>query len=200
MLVVYGGALSPVTLAHEKIINELSKQFKVIVMPVGDKYKKNELLHSRHRLNMLHAVGFNKNISISKIEINNPNILHTYETLLLLKKEYPNEDIKFVIGSDNLISFHTWRYAEEILKEFGLIVIQRDTLNFNEIINSNNLLLNYVHNIKLVNLDITQGISSTNLRNLLKQQCSIEELNKYVNPKVLDYILENKLFKIKGDR
>lgn len=196
MIAVYGGALSPITLAHEKIIRDLSEKYKVVIMPVGDKYEKNDLLPSEDRLKMLNCLDFNTNVSISTIEIDNPNILHTYETLTLLKKEYPNEDIKFVTGSDNLINFHTWGNAKEILSEFGLLVIKRDGFDFDEIINNNSLLLNYVHNIVAIELDIEQGISSTKLRELLKQEnYEIEEINKYVNNKVLDYILKNKLFK-----
>lgn len=200
MIVVYGGALSPITLAHEKIIRDLSKEFKVVVMPVGDKYEKNDLLPSEDRLKMLNCLDFNENVSISTIEIDNPNILHTYETLTLLKKEYPNENIKFVTGSDNLVSFHTWGNAKEILEEFGLLVIKRDGFDFDKIVNNDLLLSNYVHNIVAIELDIEKGISSTKLRKLLREKTyNLEELNKYVDNKVLNYILENKLFENEGD-
>lgn len=196
MIAVYGGALSPITLAHEKIIRDLSKDYKVVVMPVGDNYKKKDLLPSKHRLNMINLLDFNDNVFISTIEIDNPNILQTYDTLVLLQKQYPAEQIRFVTGSDNLIDFDSWGNAENILKEFGLIVINRDNFNPNEIINNNKLLCNYVHNIKIIDLDILKGISSTNLRETIKaKNYDIKQLKKYVNDEVLSYIIENKLFK-----
>lgn len=196
MIAVYGGALSPITLAHEKIIRDLSKDYKVVVMPVGDNYKKKDLLSSKHRLNMINLLDFNDNVFISTIEIDNPNILQTYDTLVLLQKQYPAEQIRFVTGSDNLIDFDSWGNAKDILKEFGLIVINRDNFNPNEIIKSNKLLCNYVHNIEIIDLDILKGISSTNLRETIKaKNYDVEQLKKYVNDEVLSYIIENKLFK-----
>lgn len=196
MIAVYGGALSPITLAHEKIIKDLSKAFNVVVMPVGDKYEKIDLLPAKDRLNMISLLNLNNNVSISTIEIDNPKILHTYETLTLLKHQYPTEEIRFVTGSDNLIGFDKWGNAENILKEFGLIVINRDEFNPVDIINNNKLLLNYIHNIEIVKLNIIKGISSTNLRETIKKEnYDIDELRKYVDDKVLSYILKNKLFK-----
>lgn len=196
MIAVYGGSLSPITLAHEQIIRSLAETYKVIIIPVGDKYKKDELLPSKDRLNMIKCLDFNKNVSISTIEIDSKDILNTYETLNILKKENPNEELKFIIGTDNLIDFPNWDNAREILDEFGLIVIKRDSLDFNSIINNNQLLLNYVHNIVDIDLNIETGISSTKLRTLLKKEnYNMEELSKYINDKVLSYILKNKLFK-----
>lgn len=49
----------------------------------------------------------------------------TYEVLTALKKEYSDDRFVWVMGADNLASFHTWEHADDILQHFAVAVVDR---------------------------------------------------------------------------
>ena len=68
---IYGGAFNPPHLSHIKIVKELLKRKyldKIIIVPVGNYYKKDELINFEDRYNMLKLIFKNKNITISDYE------------------------------------------------------------------------------------------------------------------------------------
>ncbi len=59
MNIVYGGSFNPPTKAHLNIIKKLLDEFeeaKVILLPVGNDYKKKELIDFKFRSDMLHLM------------------------------------------------------------------------------------------------------------------------------------------------
>ena len=51
-----------------------------------------------------------------------------------MKKLYPDEEIYFVLGLDNLDEFDTWREYEYMLENFKFLVMKRDGYDFDEVI------------------------------------------------------------------
>ncbi len=48
---------------------------------------------------------------------------YTIDTLRELRNPY--EDLEFIIGYDNIFSFHTWKDPDEIMKLAKIIVLKR---------------------------------------------------------------------------
>jgi nicotinate-nucleotide adenylyltransferase len=124
---VYGGSFNPPTMAHRKIVELLCKRDdanKVILVPVGDDYKKPYLAPFEHRFSMLEIMTNDlDNVVISTIE-QHEKFQGTLSSLKKLKIDF--NPLSFVIGSDQIDDLPQWIDSEKLLKSYRFIIIQRD--------------------------------------------------------------------------
>lgn len=195
---IIGGSYNPIGIHHliigQTIINDLQLK-KIIYVPVSDKYEKKclkENVTELHRIEMLKlAIKSNDKFELNLVEIiNKEKQLKTIDTLQILSKQY-SSNVALIIGSDNLIELPTWYKAETLLKKYKIIVVSRGTNNIQMIINSNRILKHYKNSITEVNV-VNTDISSTLIRNNIKNNKSIDYLTP---PEVIEYIYENSLYK-----
>ena len=103
---VFGGSFNPPHKMHLNIgVQLVNKQYvdNVIYVPTGSKYKyKNNLLPDKNRLEMLEILTKNyEYLDVNDYELKD-EVVYTCETLAYFKEVYPNDDIYFVCGADNL--------------------------------------------------------------------------------------------------
>lgn len=198
-LCIFGGSFNPVTNLHmsmaERIIDELDIDL-FIFEPVGDKYEKDELISSRERHEMLELAiqdAENPKLQVGSYEMNQFIQPTTMATLSHYKEIYPDAEIFFMVGSDNLKKISGWANNENLLTNFQMVCIQRegDENIYQEII-LNDIYLSRQHKrIHIIYENATNNISSTKVRNLIKSKKSITWL---VPPSVKRYILEHGLY------
>lgn len=199
ILAIFGGSFNPPLNSHfslaEQILNEYEYIEKVIFVPVSSKYNKSGLLENHHRYNMLKIVcDKNENFEVSDIELKQENQLHTLETLELLQKEYPDYELFFTLGTDNLKDIPNWGTPEILLSKFKILVIERDEDNMDEIIESDAFLKAYKDSFIKVKENIRSNISSTFVREKIRRGKSI----RYLTPdEVFYYIKESDLYNSK---
>lgn len=190
MVVVFGGAFNPPTIAHKEIyylIDKLVGFDHFIYLPVSNKYNKSTLISDVYRIDMLKILIEDlPKASLSLLEIDDPNYLGTYESLKRLKEFFPEEDIAFIVGSDNLLNLKKWIKADALIAEFKFIVINRNRLDAKKIIEKEPLLNKYKENFQIIS-GFNQYISSTAFRDSLDPS--------YVVDKVYQYIMENDLYR-----
>ena len=195
-IVVFGGSFNPPLNSHfslaEQIVNEYEQVEKVIFVPVNNLYEKENLLGNEHRYNMLKLViDKNPNFELSRIELDSKRPLYTIETLLILKDKYPQYDILFTIGSDNLKQLDSWKKVEELVTKFKILVLERDEDDMDKIIQSNDFLKAHKDSFIKVKNNVRSNLSSTFVRNKIKEGKSI----RYLTPdEVVNYMKENNLF------
>ena len=149
---------------------------------------KNNLLNDKIRVKMLSLmIKDEKNMKISKYELKNKTV-YTYETLNYFKKKYNNDEIYFICGTDNLTYMDTWAKGIDILENYKILVIKRDTDDINEIIKR---LKKYQKNIIITDI-IPNNISSTKIRNMIKDEN--KNINDYLDLSVLNYIKRKKIY------
>jgi len=181
----WGGCFNPPSCAHielaKEVLNNL-KLDKIIFVPVGNYYEKEGLEDSKHRYNMLKlATNDNENLEVEDIEIKETKKLYAKDAFKMIKEKYFEDDIYFIMGSDNFINIHKWKDYEIIINKYKYIVIQRPSFNVN--IEKENI-INY-------RPEQTKDISSTKIRSLLEAN---GDLKKYIDKEVYKYIIENKLY------
>lgn len=185
---IFGGSFNPPHKMHKNIALNLIKNNyldKVIYVPTGNKYNKEELIDSKHRYNMIKLMIKNyNNLELSDYELKN-TLTYTYQTLNYFKKTYPNDEIYFICGSDNLKKITTWRNYEYILNNFKILIVKRNNDDINDILNSINS-----KNIMIANIEL-DNVSSTYIRKNIKDKQKI--LNK-IDKAVLEYIKEKNLY------
>lgn len=196
IIAIFGGSFNPPLNSHfslaEQMVNEYKEIEKVVFVPVSSNYAKKGLAENEHRYNMLKMVcDKNDDFEVSDIELLQDRQLHTLETLELLKKEYPNNTLYFTIGTDNLKELSTWWTAEELVSKYKIFVIERDEDIMNDIIENDEFLKRNQASFIKVKENIRSNISSTFVRDKIKQGKSI----RYLTPdEVYYYIKENNLY------
>lgn len=188
---IFGGTFNPPHKMHKQIAIELLNNKyldKVIYVPVSDNYNKPNILNGIDRVKMLELMISNiDDILSSKIEVSSFEVdgsLHTINTLNHFKTVYPDDDIYFICGTDNLDDFHRWNSFEEILKNYKLLVISRDEYNYDEIIKKFG---DYSKNIFLAPIS-SKKISSTQIRKEIIKNGFSNKLNNYIDNSTIDYL------------
>ena len=184
MVYVYGGSFNPPTLAHKRIIQTLlntDPKSEVIVVPVGNDYKKIGLIDIEHRLNMLQRMLFGMSrVTISRLEIDEP-YQGTLATLNKLSETYPQ--ISYVIGSDQLSDIKKWIDAETLLAKYPFIIMMRNNMHPDE---AEFMVNGLSHDFHYIHFD--QPMASTDIRH------KKHGYEKNLDVSVLAYIEEHHLY------
>lgn len=204
MIVVFGGSFNPPTIAHINILKELYNDKslnieKIIIVPVSNKYEKDNLIEFKHRYNML-KIATEKYDFIEVSDIDNilQRSMKTYEVLNYINKRFKYKTtIGFLLGADNFNCFNQWINSEYILKNYYLLVIEREGFNVLSTIKNNKILFENKNKIKIIKADDSLfTISSTKVRNNIKD---LSKIKLFLDDLVLDYIEKNNLYHIRSD-
>lgn len=186
---IFGGSFNPPHNMHKKIGLELIEKGyldKVIYVPTGDKYQKEDLIPAMKRYEMIKLmIKDSHDLSVSDYEIKN-KLTYTYQTLSYFHHLYKDDEIYFICGSDNLLEFNTWNNYHYILDKYKILVIQRGEDEIEKITKE------YPNVIKT---DITiSNLSSTKIRELIKEN-NREELSTKLDSSVIEYIKKENLYR-----
>lgn len=125
----FGGCFNPPTLAHFEIVKNALTEFnldKVIIVPMGDKYQKQDLISFEHRFNMLSKMFENeKNVDISRMQANQEEVSYAIDSFKKIDNIYENDERYFIMGDDNFSKIETWKDGKELIKNRKFIVFER---------------------------------------------------------------------------
>ena len=195
VIAVFGGSFNPPANSHislaKQVLENNSNIEKVIFVPVNVKYNKEGLASNEDRFFMLQKIcANNEGIEVSDIEITSQRQLYTIETLRLIQEKYKEYEIYFVLGTDNLKELETWHEADELLKKFKMLVLERGDDDIEQIIEEDDFLRKYKTSfIKLKNIEKI-NLSSTEIRDKVKRGESVTDLVPF---EIMDKVI--KLYK-----
>ena len=195
VIAVFGGSFNPPANSHislaKQVLENNSNIEKVIFVPVNVKYNKEGLASNEDRFFMLQKIcANNEGIEVSDIEITSQRQLYTIETLRLIQEKYKEYEIYFVLGTDNLKELETWHEADELLKKFKMLVLERGDDDIEQIIEEDDFLRKYKTSfIKLQNIEKI-NLSSTEIRDKVKRGESVTDLVPF---EIMDKVI--KLYK-----
>ena len=183
---LFGGTFDPLhnghlTIAKSVLEQGLADEVWLLVTPCNPWKKDNDLLDDNLRLEMaVNAVEGIEGLTVSDYEMHLPKPSYTANTLRHISADYPNHKFILTIGADNWTKFSNWRDSDFILENYPIIVYPRQGCNITGITPKATVL-----DCPLVN------ISSTEIRNLVKQGAPIDHL---VPPSVAHTIAEKTLY------
>lgn len=192
IIAVFGGSFNPPANSHINLAKQILENDKniekVIFVPVNEKYNKDGLASNEDRLFMLQEIcKNNENIEVSDIEVSSQRQLYTIETLTLIQEQYKENEIYFVLGTDNLKELETWYKTKELLEKFKILVLERGSDKVEDIIENSDFLKRHkTAIIKSPNIEKID-LSSTEVREKVKAGEDIKEL---VPKEILDKVLE----------
>lgn len=173
------GSFDPVHIGHLYMATEalnLNLVDKVIFVPAFQNPWKEKSADFWHRCSMLSsAIADIPNCAVSEVE----KLLHppyySYNTLRVLKDQYPNDDLYLIVGADVASEIKNWNNGSWILSNYRLITVRRDGYDYKAVLDIPN----------------TLNVSSTYIRDLYKQKKQVYPLV----PKELDvYIKKYKIY------
>lgn len=197
-IAIFGGSFNPPLNSHlelaKQILENLNYIERIIYVPVSTKYnRKSNLIEDSHRYNMIKIMCEDeKNLEVSDIEITYERQLYTIETLDIFQNKYPEYDIYFIMGTDNLKDLHTWKEPGRILEEYKIIVLERGEDKLEKIIENDELLRKNKKSIIEVKEIKPIKISSTMIREKIKNG---EDVKDFFKEEVLEYVTTNELYK-----
>ena len=128
---IMGGTFNPIHLGHlllaEWALDEVPLD-EVWFIPTGSSYMKSsrEILPGEERMRMTElAIRGNSRFRCLDLEIRREGPTYTYETLRLLRAQYPEDSFFFILGADCLYTVENWKNPEEIFRNCTLVAAAR---------------------------------------------------------------------------
>ena len=199
---IYGGTFNPPHAGHIQAAKEalVTLQLdKLIIIPAHVAPHK-ELPEGspspEQRMDMVRlAVQDCDKIEVSDMELKRPGKSYTYQTILELRKRYPQAQLHLIMGTDMFLAFEEWSEPDIIMANAVIAVLYRGEKGERDaIIAQKEHLEARGAKIKIVKNQVL-AISSTNLRRLLAFRCAEPFLPEGAG----EYIHENGLYDVKAN-
>ena len=194
---IYGGTFNPIHNTHIEIAKAAQSQFsldKIIFLVAGTPPHKNtaEETSDMNRLTMVRlGISDYPLFSVDDREIYRQGKSYSYKTFLEYSKEYPNDELFFIMGSDSLINFKNWVNPDLISSLATVLVaprlgddIEKIELALHEcknIFDGDFFLIDYKAN----------DVSSSQIREDVMQS---RDIKSRVKKNVYEYILNHNLY------
>ncbi len=189
---LFGGTFDPPHIGHliiaEFILSDLDVD-KILFIPSSIPPHKPSCSYSAasSRVEMLQiSIKGTPAFQISDIELNRPGVSYSVDTIKQIKSQMnlPEEELYFLIGSDSLIEFQTWKNPEEILSLARVIIASRPLFT------KDMVKPEFLGKVRFLNTPQID-ISSSMIRERVREKKSIRY---YVIPEVLEYIKKKRLY------
>ena len=116
--IIFGGAFDPVHNGHINMAEKAAKtlQGEVVFVPARISVWKESSAPVSDKINMLQlALKGKEHLSIDEYEVNSgKDINYSIDTVRYFKDRYPNDDLYYLIGVDQVNEFHRWKDAKEL--------------------------------------------------------------------------------------
>ena len=195
---IFGGSFDPVHIEHVRLAEAAVKTLaldKLLIMPASTPpHKKGKRLSpAEDRLTMCRlAFAHLPCVEVSDYEIQQEGTSYTYLTCRHFKSLYQNARLFWLVGTDMLRDFPTWKNPESILNDATLAVCGRAEKEGWEEAELENFRRKFNKDLAFVDYNAT-AVSSTQIRVLAGAGMRITHL---ADEKVAEYIDEKGLYKI----
>lgn len=195
---IMGGTFNPIHIGHLIIAESAYEAYEldeVLFVPSGVSYMKDqsEILDAKKRVHMTGlAIEDNPHFALSTIEIDRDGNSYSYETLETLRRQNPNTEYFFLVGSDTLFALETWKHPEILLPSCTILVAVRDGVPMEKMQeHAKYLEEKFGGCIELLTTPNIE-ISATDIRNRLANDRNVKY---FVPDSVLEFIQKKGLYK-----
>jgi len=193
---ILGGTFDPIHNGHLYLAKEAQKHLnlqQVLFLPNAQPPHRNKSVATlEQRLHMLHlALKDKPQFEISLNEVERGGTSYTYQTIEILKKLHPNDELIFLMGLDEFVDFPKWKHPEEIIKFCSLGVVYRpgSEKSIKDLENDKNyrLFIPKTTFIEVEGIDV----SASNIRRIIASKL---EWGGLLPPEVKKYIKELQIY------
>ena len=182
---LFGGSFNPIHVGHISLAQQLLQlagldEVWLMVSPQNPlKQGSSDLLDDQLRFEMAQqALKDVRGVRACDYELHLPKPSYTWNTLQHLKEDYPDHQFTLLIGGDNWQNFHRWYRADDIIRNYPIVVYpRRDSYIDPEALPAN---------VTVVNTELLD-ISSTQIRNRVRQG---EDIQGMVPPVIEEQVCQ----------
>ena len=185
-IALFGTSADPPTIGHKKILEELSKIYKLTIAYASNNPQK------EHKEDILIRSLLLKTLID---DLNNPKIIFNQkisskwaiESIKMCKNIYKINNLDFVIGSDLIADIFSWKDFENIVDEVNFFIIERES-----------------HPVESINLKILEKhrvnfkISKLNIPNISSSMVRLKTNYSYLPKSLIDIVKKNNLYFFKN--
>ena len=135
---LFGGSFNPIHYGHIRLARQLLAlaaldEVWFVVSPQNPLKQQNDLLDDDLRLQMVEmALQREKGLWACDIEFRLPRPSYTWNTLQTLRQEHPDDEFTLLIGGDNWERFPLWYRADDIVRDYDIVVYPRTGSDIDE--------------------------------------------------------------------
>ena len=129
---LFGGSFNPIHIGHIALARQLKvlaglDEVWLMVSPQNPlKQGSSDLLDDQLRYQLARlALHGEEGIVASDYELHLPKPSYTWNTLERLRQDFPQHTFLLLIGGDNWQHFHRWYRADDIVREYQIVVYPR---------------------------------------------------------------------------
>lgn len=197
---IMGGTFNPIHNGHIKLADTAYKELKldkVWFMPskIPPHKENSKIVDEKHRVKMINlAIKDYDYFELSELELKREGITYTSQTLEYLRDKYPNDEFFFILGADSICNIESWNRPSVLFKLTHFIVACRDDVDYKQLEEQCRYLqVKYDAKISIIHME-KMDISSSYIRQKYYSKDKFEKFNYYVDKRVNDYILSEKLY------
>lgn len=204
---IYGGTFDPPHLGHMKAAAMsmkylgLDRLFLIPTKQPPHKELPENAASPEDRLAMteLMADGLGKNVQALDLELRRDGKSYTADTVEQLHKQYPDDELWLLVGTDMFLSLQTWHQPERILRMAGIAAFSRWEQDDGEVLQKQSDFLRETYGAKeqIIPLPRVTEVSSTQLRGKLASGDSAAASLLWIQ--VYGYILRHELYGTHAD-
>jgi nicotinate-nucleotide adenylyltransferase len=195
---ILGGTFDPPHIGHLILAEYTAESInldKVLFVPAGIQPLKDDIRSDvKHRLAMLKlAIQDNPQFEISRVDIDREGPHYTADMIPLVQKQYPDAELFFLMGGDNLHDFPKWTRSQEIYQHAHLAVMRRSDEDISAGMHDD-ILPDLSKSVTIIDTPLLSiWLSSTHIVERLQQGMGVRYL---VPDSVLTYIHDHKLYNL----
>lgn len=197
---IMGGTFNPIHNGHLELANKAYQALfldKVLFIPSGTSYMKNNVLEAEKRVEMVkRAISPYPYFELSLIEVERSGNTYTFETLTALSEQNKDVQYYFIMGADSLFQIEQWKNPKQIFSLATLVCTVRDDFDLAAIKQKGEELKAIGAEIIYLDMPLI-NISSSEIRMRVKQQLLYTDL---VPEAVAQYIRQERLYLYEKDK
>jgi len=126
-----GGSFDPVHFGHLIAAQDVLEQFhldRMLLVPAAQAPLKPTVVQSttEDRLAMLRAaIEWDRRLEISDYELTKGGISYTIDSVRHFQAQFPNDELYWIVGGDQLPLLHKWKDIGELAKMIQFIFLER---------------------------------------------------------------------------
>lgn len=128
---IMGGTFNPIHAGHIEMAlraRDAARLDRVLVLPSGNPPHKSGIAPAEDRWRMVCAAcAVDRDLTPCRVELDRDGVIYTVDTLSILRQDYPQAELYYIIGTDTLMELKNWRQYETVLRLCTFLICPRAT-------------------------------------------------------------------------
>ena len=193
---LFGGTFDPPHVGHLILAAEARDQLNLdctiwVLTPDPPHKRGKRITSTAHRRTMVEmSIATDKCFSLSLVDVNRPGPHYTVDTVKILKQQYPDHALFYLMGGDSLQDLPTWYQSDELLTIIdGIGVMRRpdDDIDLTSLVDALPMLPKKLNFVTAPLLEI----SAEQIRRRAREN---RTYRYYLLPAIYDYIESHRIY------